>query len=71
MRVACLPGEEIKCGIVRTSSGGIEAAATIGRAERDAAQSALCKQLIVRQAAELAAVMELDRPLVILAALPA
>ena len=42
-------------------SAGIEAAAAISRAERRAAQSALRKQLIVGQAAELAAVVR-DQP---------
>jgi len=51
----------------RLTLGGIEAAAAIGGAELDAAQSALANQLLMRQAAELAAVMALDRLLMIVA----
>jgi len=48
--------------------GGVEAAATVGRPERRAPQSALTEKLTMRQAAELTAVMALDGPLVILPA---
>jgi hypothetical protein len=64
------PSSRIFCSIA-WRSGGIEAAATISRAERRAAQSALTKNLRMRQAAELAAVVALDGPPMILAALPA
>ena len=67
MRVACLPGEEINCGIVRTSSGGIEAAATIGGAEHDAMQSALTEKLRMPKAPQPAAEMAFDRPVMIAA----
>jgi len=43
-----------------------QAAATVGRTERRAAQSALTEKLTMRQARELAVVVTLDRPLVIL-----
>jgi hypothetical protein len=46
---------------------GIEAAATISRAERCAPQSALTEKLTLRRAAQLAAVVALDRPPMILA----
>jgi hypothetical protein len=53
----------------RLAFGDIEAAATISRAERRTAQAALTKKLTKRQAAELAAVMAFNRPLIILTAL--
>jgi hypothetical protein len=45
--------------------GGVEAAATVGRPERRAPQSALTEKLTMRQAAQLAAKVAPDRLLMI------
>jgi hypothetical protein len=49
----------------RLALGSIEAAATIGRAERGAPQSALAKQLSMRQAAGLTTIVALYHLLMI------
>ena len=53
----------------RLTLGGIEAAATIGRTKFHTKQTTLTEKLVMRQAAQLAAVVALDHLLMIRAAL--